>query len=52
VEEDLGLDELDQIELQMQLEKRLGIVFTPYQSDNMATVEDYVTAIKNKEDRS
>jgi len=50
--EDLGLDAAAEIELQMLLEKQFFIVFTPYESDHMDTIQDAIDAITNKEDRS
>jgi acyl carrier protein len=51
--EDLGLDGIEEIEMQMLLEKQFRIVFTPYEVDNMDTVQDCLDAITNKqEDRS
>jgi acyl carrier protein len=49
LEEDLGLDEIEQIEFQMLIEKEFKIVFTPYEVDHMSTVQDCLDAINNKE---
>ena len=49
VEEDLGLDAVEQSELQELLETELRITFSPYECDNMATIGDYLFAIERQQ---
>lgn len=51
-EEDLCMDDVEQSELQELVEKEFKIVLTPYEVDNMFTVQDCLDFIANKEDRS
>jgi acyl carrier protein len=48
-EEDLSMDDVEQSELQELVEKEFKIVFTPYEVDNMFTVQDCLDFIRNKE---
>lgn len=52
LEEDFGMDNVEQSELQELVEKEFKIELTPYEVDNMNTVQDALDFIRNKEDRS
>lgn len=47
-EEDLGMDDVEQSELQELVEKEFKIVLTPYEVDHMYTVQDALDFIANK----
>lgn len=48
MEEDLGLDNVEESELQVLLEQELRITFSPYECDNMVTIGDYLFAIERQ----
>jgi acyl carrier protein len=48
IEGDLGLDAVEESELQVLLEKEFKITFSPYECDNMVTVADYLFAIERQ----
>ncbi|MDR2715016.1 MAG: acyl carrier protein [Coriobacteriales bacterium] len=45
INEDLGADSLDAVELIMSLEEEFGIEVEPAQAENLKTVQDLVTLI-------
>ena len=47
-QDDLGIDSLDMIELQMELEKKFGITIKDEEAERLRKVGDVIQFIKNK----
>jgi acyl carrier protein len=47
-QDDLGVDSLDLIELQMEIEKEFGISITDEEAENMTTVGSIIACIQRK----
>ena len=48
LQDDLGIDSLDIVELQMELEKKFGIKISDEEAEKMTTVGSIICCIKNK----
>jgi acyl carrier protein len=48
IQDDLGIDSLDMIELQMEFEKRLDIRITDEEGEHLRTIKDIINFIKKK----